>query len=154
MQHIYPVVLKVNEEHEDNSHNSITITHHLEGSVKYKAEIISLDSYNELANAFSDSTDNEPKSEQTNKQQNENNEKNSYIQCRYLLKLKLYMIHWYLYWLIFVLVKVTIFTYNALKGQHFYIYSILIRVIYPLWLSYAFYCCLILSKSDLYVIFF
>ena len=93
MQHIYPVVLKVNEEHKDNSHNSITITRHLEGSVKYKVEIISLDSYNELANAFSDSTDNEPKSEQTNKQQNENNEKNSYIQCRYLLKLKLYMIH-------------------------------------------------------------
>ena len=154
MQHIYPVLLKVNEEHEDNSHNSITITHHLEGSVKYKAEIISLDSYNELANAFSDNTDNEPKLEQTSEQQNENNEKNSYIQCRYLLKLKLYMIHWYLYWLIFVLVKVTIFTYNALKGQHFYIYSILIRVIYPLWLSYAFYCCLILSKSDLYVIFF
>ena len=60
MQHIYPVVLKVNEEHEDNSHNSITIAHHFEGSEKYKVEIISLDSYNKLANAFSDSTDNEP----------------------------------------------------------------------------------------------
>ena len=69
MQHIYPVVLKVNEEHEDNSHNSITITRHLEDSVKYKVEIISLDSYNEIANAFSDSTDNEPKPEQTNEQQ-------------------------------------------------------------------------------------
>ena len=66
MQHTYPVVLKVNEEHKDNSHNSITITRHLEGSVKYKVEVISLDIYNEPASAFSDSTDNEPKSEQTN----------------------------------------------------------------------------------------
>ena len=43
-QHIDPVVLKVNEKNEDNSDDSITITHHLEGSEKSKVEIISSDS--------------------------------------------------------------------------------------------------------------
>ena len=57
MQHIDPVVLKIKEEYEDNSDDSITITHHLESSEKYKVEIIILDSNNELANAFSDRTD-------------------------------------------------------------------------------------------------
>ena len=77
MQHIDPVVLKIKEEYEDNSDDSITITHHLESSEKYKVEIIILDSNNELANAFSDHTDKESKSAQTNEQRNENtNEKN------------------------------------------------------------------------------
>ena len=67
-QHIDPVVLKVNEENEDCSHNSITITNHLEASEKCKVEIISSDSDNERINAFSGSTDKEPKSEQTNEQ--------------------------------------------------------------------------------------
>ena len=77
LQHIDPVVLKIKEEYEDNSDDSITITHHLESSEKYKVEIIILDSNNELANAFSDHTDKESKSAQTNEQRNENtNEKN------------------------------------------------------------------------------
>ena len=93
-QHIDPVVLKVNEENEDNSDDSITITHHLEGSEKCKVEIISSDSNTELANAFPSSTDKEPKSEQTNKQRNENpNKTNSCIQCKYLLKLNLCTIY-------------------------------------------------------------
>ena len=88
-QHINPVVLKVNEQNENNSDDSITITHHLESCEKCKVEIISSDSDNELANAFPGSTDKETKSEQTNKQQNENPSKtNSCIQCKYLLKLK------------------------------------------------------------------
>ena len=86
MQHIDPVVLKIKEEYEDNSDDSITITHHLESSEKYKVEIIILDSNNELANAFSDRTDKESKSAQTNEQRNENiNEKNLYIHCKNLL---------------------------------------------------------------------
>ena len=93
-QHIDPVVLKVNEENEDNSDDSITITHHLEGSEKCKVEIISSASDDELANAFPDNTDKEPKSEQTNEQRNENHNKtNSCSQCKYLLKLNLYMIY-------------------------------------------------------------
>ena len=100
-QHIDPVVLKVNEENEDNSADSITITHHLESSEKFEVEIISSDSDNELAMAFPGNTDKEAKSEQTNEQQNEDpNETNLYIQCKYLLKLNQYII----------------FTYNALKG--------------------------------------
>ena len=35
-EHIDPIVLKVNEENEDNSGDSITITHPLEGSEKCK----------------------------------------------------------------------------------------------------------------------
>ena len=62
-QHIDPVVLKVNEKKEDNSDDSITITHHLKGSEKCKVEIISSDSNIELANAFLGCTDEEPKSE-------------------------------------------------------------------------------------------
>ena len=65
-QHIDPVVLKVNEKNEDCSDNSIT--NHLEASEKCKVEIISSDSNNERINAFSGSTDKEPKSEQTNEQ--------------------------------------------------------------------------------------
>ena len=87
-QHIDLVVLKVNEEYENNSDDSITITHHLESSEKCKVKIISSDSDNELANAFPGSTDKEPKAEQTNEQQNENpSGTNSRIQCKYLLKL-------------------------------------------------------------------
>ena len=93
-QHIDPVVLKVNEENEDNSDDSITITHHLEGSEKCKVEIISSDSDNELANAFPGSTDKKLKSEQTNEKQYESpNKTNSCIQCKYLLKLNLYIIY-------------------------------------------------------------
>ena len=71
-QHTDPVALKVNEENEDISDNSITITHLLENSDKCKVEIISSDSDNELVNAFLDSTDKEPTSEKTKEQQKEN----------------------------------------------------------------------------------
>ena len=91
LQYIDPVVLKLNEENEDNSDDSITFTHHLEGSEKCKVEIISSDSNNELANAFPGSTDKEPKSEQTNEQQNENPNKTS--KTKYLLKLNLCIIY-------------------------------------------------------------
>ena len=75
-QHTDPVALKVNEENEDLSDDSITISHLLENSDKCKVEIISLDSDKELVNAFLDSTDKEPKSEQINEQQNENSNEN------------------------------------------------------------------------------
>ena len=94
LQYIDPTVLKIKEEYENNSDDSITITHHLESSDKCKVEIIILDSNNELPNAFPESTNKEFKSEQTNKQRSENtNEKNLYIHCKYLLKLNLYMIY-------------------------------------------------------------
>ena len=86
-QHIDPAVLKVNEENEDNSDDSITITHHLEGPENYKVEIIISDSSNELANVLPDSTD------KTNQQNENTNETNSCIQCKSLLKLNLYMIY-------------------------------------------------------------
>ena len=155
MQYIDPTVLKIKEEYENNSDDSITITHHLESSDKCKVEIIILDSNNELPNAFPESTNKEFKSEQTNKQRSENtNEKNLYIHCKYLLKLNLYMIYWYLYWInFFFSVREIIFTYYALKGYYFYKCYIVIRVNYALLLSYAFYGSLTLFKSDLYVIF-
>ena len=72
-QHFDPAVLKVNEENEDNSDDSITITHHLEDPENYKVEIIISDSSNELANVFPDSTD------KTNQQNENTNETNSCI---------------------------------------------------------------------------
>ena len=71
-QHIDPAALKVNEENEDNSDDSLRIAHPSKGSEKCKVGIISLHNDNELANAFPGSTDKEPKSAQTNPQQNEN----------------------------------------------------------------------------------
>ena len=51
-QHIDPLVLKFHEENEDIFDDSITITHHLEGSEKRIVEIISSDSNDELAMLF------------------------------------------------------------------------------------------------------